>query len=135
MGCMKCGRDVEPGQVFCDSCRDVMARYPVKPGIVVQLPHRQQHAAKKQTVRRRPIQSPEEQLAALRRVVRRQILLILLLAAAVVGLSWLSVNLYTDNENKVLPGQNYYSVTTPETTVSTEPSEEITEMPEYGVAG
>lgn len=134
MQCMKCGRDVESGQVFCDECREVMSRYPVKPGIVVQLPHRNQQAMKKTPARRRTTQSPEEQLSALRRTVRRQILLILLLAVAVIGLSWLSVKLYTDGEKKVLPGQNYYSVT-PATSEPTEPSGEPTELPEYGVAG
>ena len=59
MGCMKCGRDVDPDQVFCDQCREVMARYPVKPGIVVQLPHRHQQPVKKQPARRHPVLSAE----------------------------------------------------------------------------
>ena len=36
MKCVKCGRDTD--QTFCESCRDDMARYPVKPGTIVQLP-------------------------------------------------------------------------------------------------
>ena len=126
MQCMKCGRDVEAEQVFCDSCRETMAKYPVRPGVVVQLPRRTETTAKKQTVRRRPTLSAEEQVQLLRRAVRRQALVILLLLAAVIGLSWLTVNLYRDSEQKVLPGQNYHSVTE---------VEETTEDPEYGMAG
>ena len=135
MGCMKCGRDVDPDQVFCDQCREVMARYPVKPGVVVQLPHRHQQPVKKQPARRHPVLSTEEHLNLLRRMVRRQILLIVILLAMVIGLSWLSVRLYLDGEKKVLPGQNYYSNVSSETKETTSPTTEITEPTEYGVAG
>ena len=135
MQCMKCGRDLEPGQVFCDACREVMARYPVKPGVVVQLPNRNQQTVKKQIIRHRPALSAEEQVTALKKTVRWQALSIVLLLAAAIGLGWLSVKLYTEGEKKVLPGQNYYSVTTPGTTEAAEPSAETTELPEYGIAG
>ena len=109
MQCMKCGRDVEPGQVFCDKCRETMERYPVKPGIVVQLPRRVESAAKKPTVRRRNTPTPEEQNQTLRRTVRWLATMIVLLTVAVIGLGWLSVRLYRESEIKMLPGQNYYS--------------------------
>ena len=126
MQCIKCGRDVEPEQVFCDNCRETMAKYPVRPGVVVQLPRRTEAAVKKQTLRRRPLPSAEEQVRMLRRAVRRMIVLVVLLFAAVVGLSWLTVTLYRESEQKVLPGQNYHSVTA---------TDETTEDPEYGMAG
>ena len=50
MQCMKCGRDVESDEVFCNSCKETMARYPVRPGVVVQLPRRTESAVKKQPV-------------------------------------------------------------------------------------
>ena len=109
MQCMKCGRDLEPGQVFCEDCREVMAQYPVKPGIVVQLPRRVETPAKKQASRRRSMMTPEEQNHILRRSVRWLAMLVALLLVAVIGLSWLSVRLYRESEVKVLPGQNYYS--------------------------
>ena len=28
MSCLKCGRDIEEGQVFCTGCREVMEKYP-----------------------------------------------------------------------------------------------------------
>ena len=133
MQCMKCGRDVESDEVFCNSCKETMARYPVRPGVVVQLPRRTESAVKKQPVRRRATPSVEEQNQLLRRAVRRLAALAALLLAAVIGLSWLTVNLYRENERKVLPGQNYYSATVPGET--TEPAAETTEDPEYGMAG
>ena len=133
MQCMKCGRDTEPDQVFCGSCKETMAKYPVRPGVVVQLPRRTEAVVKKQPSRRRVSLTAEEQVQLLRRAVRRLALLCVLLLAAVIGLSWLTVNLYRDSEEKVLPGQNYYSATTPAET--TEPVVETTEDPEYGMAG
>ena len=115
MRCMKCGRDTELEQVFCDSCREVMARYPVRPGIVVQLPRRAETAAKKQTVRRRAVPTQEERNQILRRVVRWLAALVLLLTVAAVGLGWLSLRLYRESEFKVLPGQNYSAASTQET--------------------
>lgn len=38
MNCLKCGREIEEGQVFCNDCLVQMAKYPVKPGTAVQLP-------------------------------------------------------------------------------------------------
>ena len=37
MACLKCGRPLSEGQSFCDSCRQVMAQYPVKPDTVVHI--------------------------------------------------------------------------------------------------
>ena len=117
MQCMKCGRDVDPGQVFCGKCRETMAQYPVKPGIVVQLPRRTEVGVKKQAGRRRAVPTPEEQNQTLRRAVRWLAMLVLLLTVAAAGLGWLSVRLYRESELKVLPGQNYYSAaSTQETT-------------------
>ena len=113
MQCMKCGRDMEPGQVFCEFCKETMAKYPVRPGVVVQLPRRTENVAKKQISRRRALLSAEEQVQLLRRAVKRLALLCVLLLAAVIGLSWLTVTLYRDGADKVLPGQNYHSAATP----------------------
>lgn len=40
LNCLKCGREIEEGQVFCNDCLVQMAKYPVKPGTAVQLPSR-----------------------------------------------------------------------------------------------
>lgn len=86
MYCLKCGKDTKKEQVFCESCLKGMLPYPVKPDAVVNIPHREPAAVKKQTGRKRP-QTPEEQVISLRKAVRRlriaAILLFLLLALAV----------------------------------------------------
>ena len=54
MGCIKCGRDLEEGQIFCQSCLEVMAKYPVKPNTAIQLPdHKDSAAPKKSAPKRR----------------------------------------------------------------------------------
>lgn len=88
MNCMKCGREIPAGQVFCDGCLEIMKQYPVKPDTAVSLPrNRQNAAAKKPASRRRPL-SPEEQVPILKRSCRRlrfcvAFLSLLLVAAAV----------------------------------------------------
>lgn len=88
MNCMKCGREIPAGQVFCDSCLETMKKYPIKPDTAVQLPrNRQDTVLRKQASRRRPL-SPEEQIPGLKRTIRRlrffTALLVLVLAAVAV---------------------------------------------------
>lgn len=89
MTCMKCGREIPAGQVFCDGCLDVMKKYPVRPDATVHLRRRAEQAApKKQNIRRRQL-SPEEQLPLVKRSNRRLswcvVLLSLLLTAVCVA--------------------------------------------------
>lgn len=111
MNCLKCGREIEEGQVFCNDCLVQMAKYPVKPGTAVQLPSRGSTAvSKKVHSRRRTKAAPEEQLKALKVRVR---VLSVLLAVCVVLLIVLSVvTLRYMSANRLLPGQNYSAVTT-----------------------
>ena len=71
VNCLKCGREIEEGQVFCNDCLVQMAKYPVKPGTAVQLPSRGSAAvSKKVHSRRRTKAAPEEQLKALKKRIR-----------------------------------------------------------------
>ena len=79
MYCLKCGKDTKKEQVFCDSCLQGMLPYPVKPDVVVNIPHREPMVIKKQSGRKRP-QSPEEQVVQLRKTAR--------------GLAWLALILF-----------------------------------------
>ena len=110
VNCLKCGREIEEGQVFCNDCLVQMAKYPVKPGTAVQLPSRgSAAAAKKVHARRRGKTALEEQLKALKARVR---VLSVLLAVCVVLLVVLSVvTLRYMSTNRLLPGQNYSAVT------------------------
>ena len=118
MSCMKCGRDTQEGQVFCAACLETMAKYPVKPGIAIQLPGRKDApASKKAYVKRKQAPTPEEQVLKLKKRLRTMILLwlvtLLLLAAAV----YPTVEYFRGRQN-LLPGQNYNTITS---TVSTTP--------------
>lgn len=61
MGCMKCGKETTDGQVFCDSCLEVMEKYPVKPDTVVQLPPPRILSNDKKNARKKEL-SPKELL-------------------------------------------------------------------------
>ena len=66
MNCMKCGREMPLGQVFCKDCLADMANYPVKPGTPVVLPPSPEvNAARRGNTRK--VRKPEEQLSRLRR--------------------------------------------------------------------
>ena len=110
LNCLKCGREIEEGQVFCNDCLVQMVKYPVKPGTAVQLPSRGGAAvSKKVHSRRRGKAAPEEQLKALKVRVR---VLSALLALCVVLLVVISVFTFRFmSENRLLPGQNYSAVT------------------------
>ena len=121
MQCMRCGRDVEEGQVFCEECRAEMEKYPVRPGTAVLLPHyHQQHTMPKKPVKRTV--PPEEQI---RRLKRRSRILAWLLAASIAvsaGLGYLAATLYIEYEGKFLPGQNYSAKQTEPSETTSEPT-------------
>ena len=72
MNCMKCGTQIQEGNVFCDHCLAVMAQHPVRPGTHIHLPKRAQivDLPKKPAKKKRSL-SAEEQLSALRLKVMR----------------------------------------------------------------
>ena len=106
MFCMKCGREVEEGQVFCSDCLLEMARYPVKPGTAIQLPKRRETPASRKTFTWRKTPTPEEQIRRLRKQLRAAVIfgvvMFLLFCAALYP-----AVLYLSEEDSFLPGQNY----------------------------
>lgn len=112
MYCLKCGRDIEEGQVFCDSCLEVMKKYPVKPNIAIQLPGRKEAPVqKKMYVKRRQPPTLEEQLLRLKKRIKGLLILwfitLLLLAATI----YPTVRFFQDFSFQ-LPGQNYTIIDT-----------------------
>ena len=79
MNCMKCGRETQSDETFCQQCLEEMESYPVRPDTVVLLPNRTAWFSAKKSHQRR--QTPEEQIAALEKRCRR-------LAAALL-ISWM----------------------------------------------
>ena len=116
MSCMKCGRDTRVGQVFCTSCLEVMAKYPVKPGIAIQLPGRKNAPIpKKAYPKRRQPSTPEEQVLKLKKRLRRMFLLWLVTALLLAAAVYPTVE-YFRGFHSLLPGQNYNTITSTETT-------------------
>lgn len=111
MYCMKCGRDIKEGQVFCNSCLEDMKKYPVKPGTAIQLPHKKEAPSKKVYVKRKQPPTAEEQLQKLRKRLKRMIILwlitLILLGAAI----YPTVQFFMDLSLE-LPGQNYTIIQT-----------------------
>lgn len=58
MNCMKCGREVDEGQVFCPKCLELMAQEPIKISVPVHIPQQ----PPKRTTSRRPVIHLEEEL-------------------------------------------------------------------------
>ena len=67
MHCMKCGREIDEGHVFCPDCLTTMERYPVKPGTAVHIPVRKD-PPRKTALRKKPL-TPEEQNLRLRKKI------------------------------------------------------------------
>lgn len=70
MNCMKCGKEISGSGVFCESCLQVMAQYPVKPSAAVPLPRKKESSPAKKQPRKRTI-PPEELLAAQKATIKR----------------------------------------------------------------
>lgn len=107
MQCMKCGREIPVGQVFCEECLAEMAAYPVKPGTVVTLPNRPKQAASKKTLTHRPTVTLEDQIKKQSKTIRALSWLLTLSTAMLIGVSALTVSLLQEEPEEELPGQNY----------------------------
>ena len=107
--CLKCGRSRAEDQSFCEECLADMARYPVKPGVVVLLPQ-QERPARQAPRKRHAAPSPEELLPRLKKKVVALWLALILALAAAGTLGWFLLEARQElASEKPLPGQNYSS--------------------------
>lgn len=107
MACLKCGREVPGGGVFCESCLVDMAVAPVAPGTPVQLPDRSA-LARRPTPRRRP--DEKVQLARARLTIRRLAVTVALLSLLLIGAAvWIGLSLTRQREETEF-GRNYSTV-------------------------
>lgn len=130
MKCMKCGREQDSEQVFCNDCLVEMEKYPVNPNASVYLPLRRDasHTRKPQT--RRSRLSPEEQVKVLKK--RLWFLSGILIVTLVLLIAMIQPTVeYFIRRYNLQPGQNYSTIT-PTTTTPTEITE--TEDPFEGMA-
>lgn len=107
MQCMKCGREIPAGQVFCEECLLDMAKYPVKPGTVVTLPAHTKHHRERKQIFHRVTLSPEERMARMRKTIRALSWLLTLSVALLIGATILVVSMLREQGEEPLPGQNY----------------------------
>lgn len=108
MTCMKCGIQIPDNQVFCDHCLSVMEHYPIKPGIHIHLPKRdQEQEVPKRPVKKRRVLTPEEQLSSLRmKVLRLRLLVVILVFVICVVTGFLGLKLYEEYTTPQT-GRNY----------------------------
>lgn len=111
MNCMKCGREFEGDQAFCPKCLELMAQRPVKPDMVIKLPHRHDSAPKKAAPRKRS-RSAEEQIRRLKRINTRLVIALCLMSIVAGLLLSLSVDFFKQLDVQRLLGQNYSTVET-----------------------
>lgn len=112
MNCMKCGREIALGQVFCKECLTVMEQYPIKPDTQVLLPNRSAMAASRRSSHSRKVRKPEEQISRLRRLVFIQTIALLTVLIGLVITVLIVSGQMGDTHTPVLPGQNYSTVET-----------------------
>ena len=112
MNCMKCGREIDAEQVFCDTCLEDMARHPVRPGTVVLLPNHGKQPPKKAVPKKKAPPTVEEQLASAKRNIKflRVTALILVLLAGI--LAYITSRVVTQLDIQRLLGSNYNTVQT-----------------------
>lgn len=110
MNCMKCGREVETEQVFCEGCLLDMDKYPVAPGTAVHLPLRRENSGVRRQPRRRKL-SLEEQATSLKKRVRILAVVLTVTVLLLLATIYPAVNFFIRNYH-LRPGQNYTAVTT-----------------------
>lgn len=111
MNCLKCGRETQEDHVFCDSCRQEMEAYPVRPGTAVMLPQRREEAASKKT--KRHVKAPVSMEDQVRRLKKQRFWISFTAILIVLALISALVLTYVDYNKKAhRPGQNYSSTQT-----------------------
>lgn len=110
MQCLKCGKETTSGKVFCDSCLEVMAQYPVNPAAPVPAPREEVSSQEKKASRRRPLTEEETilQLKGLIRLLTITVAIISLLLCLVAGLLLHQLQI---NQGINAIGRNYTTTT------------------------
>jgi len=120
MKCMKCGREQDSEQVFCNECLLEMEKYPVSPNATVQLPLRRDTSYQRKPQPRRTRLSPEEQIRILKKRLWFLAGILLVTLAVLIAMIYPTVNYFLRNYH-LRPGKNYSTITP--TTAATEVSE------------
>lgn len=84
MNCIRCSKETEENQVFCNECLKDMERHPVKPGTPIQLPNRENRNTGKRASFRLAASKWEDKIFRLKYLIFWLVMIILLLIAALV---------------------------------------------------
>lgn len=103
MNCMKCGQEIQDGQVFCPGCLEVMEKFPIAPGAHIQIPRRPARAPEKK-VKEIPLQA---QIASLKKLIRWLWIAVALLIAACGVLALLLIQNPDSTPQGKPTGRNY----------------------------
>lgn len=113
MRCAKCGRETQGDSFFCVDCQMDMQAHPVKPGIVVLLPKREEPVPGRRN-HPRPAPTTQERLRLMSRKVRLLSIALAVCLLLLGGLLFFLAEHYKSHADP-LPGQNYSTVTAPPT--------------------
>lgn len=105
MNCLKCGRECD--QTFCEECREIMKKYPVKPGAIVQIP--KGRMPKKPVPRRAPV-SLQTQVAKQKKLIRSLLIVIACMLVVIGAMGFTIYHLWKGQHVRPV-GQNYSTVT------------------------
>lgn len=114
MNCLRCGVETENDQVFCDDCRQFMAKHPVKPGTPAPLHLRPAPDPEKKQARRKELK-PEEILAQLRSLIRWLLGIIAVLTLVICVLCWILFHTMDTPADTNEIGRNYNTINTTQT--------------------
>ena len=107
MNCMKCGREIALGQVFCKECLADMSQYPVKPETPVPLFVQPAAPQPKRNSNTRKAKRPEEQIIYLKKwILGMGIALLAAVLCFTIVTSFMAHRIYM-LENETPTGQNY----------------------------
>ncbi len=113
MNCMKCGAKIEHDQVFCPDCLAEMEKYPVKPGITVQIPPQRKskpQPASKNAIRHQSKAELEVKYKKLKSTNRTLIALCIILFVTTLVFGAMTFNILERWELAQQWGKNYQTV-------------------------
>ena len=105
MSCLKCGKETEPRQVFCQECRTAMQKYRVSPNAVVHLPRRNVDLEKKPVYEKE--QTEADVIIHLKRMIRWMALTIGILTLLLCLMAGLLFNSLSAPAPQTDIGKNY----------------------------
>lgn len=110
MNCMRCGRETEAEQVFCEECLADMEKHPVEPGTVVQLPKRRYSQTPKRPEKKKRFRKSEDEVAFLKKMNRWLVTALLFVTLAFVAVSAIAIHFINKADTTPSIGRNYSTV-------------------------